>query len=161
MARTRKGIWRMLAAALGLAIGILGSEATFGQLRPRAAPGAPAILYSIELRNGQGDVLATPMVVGQEGRRVHLDLAPEGPHSEPLAMSLDLDPRPSPRGVCLNYELSVEEGVLHHGQVDVPYGLDGGLVLLQGGGHLWLRAARAHTAEFKQLLALRAARPAA
>src|SRR4051812_41866365 len=152
MARTRKAIWRMLAAAFGLASGIFGSELTFGQLRA-AEPNRPAVLYSIELRNGQGDLLANPMVVGQEGRKLHLDLSQaDGPHSEPLAMSLDLDPRPFQAGMCLGYDLSVDDGRSAHGRIGVEYGLEGSYVPLSGGGHLWLRAARAHTAEFEQLI---------
>jgi hypothetical protein len=165
MARTRKAIWRMLVACLGLASGILGAEMTFGHLR--AAPDAPAaaVLYSIELRNGQGDLVANPVVVGQEGRKVHLDLGAtplDGLRSEaPRSLSLDLDPRPSEAGLCLGYKLSLDDGLHHRGRVRIPYGVDGGLVLLQGGGHLWLRAARAHTPEFRQLMSLRPYRPAA
>jgi hypothetical protein len=156
MTRTKKVITRTIAACLGLCAGIMGSELTFGQLRAAPAQKAPAVLYSIELRNGEGDLLASPLVVGQEGQSVHLDLS-----QQPVAMSLDLDPRPSQAGLCLGYKLSMEDGLPHHGRVDIPYGADGGLVLLQGGGHLWLRAARAHTAAFKQLLSQRTYRPAA
>jgi hypothetical protein len=163
MARTRHALWRMVAAALGLAFGIFGSELTFGQLRASETHD-PAVLYSIELRNGQGDLLASPMVVGQEGRRVHLDLAqPEGPHSEPLAMSLDLDPRPMASGLCLAFKLLVGDGFAHHGTVAVPYGQQGGVVALRGreGLRLSLRAARAHTPEFERLMQLHRYGPAA
>jgi hypothetical protein len=165
MARTRKAIWRMLAACFGLASGILGSEMTFGHLRAAPERSSAAVLYSIELRNGQGDLVANPVVVGQEGRKVHLDLAPSpvvGSRSEPVgSLSLELDPRPFEAGLCLGYKLSLDDGLHHKGRVRIPYGVDGGLVLLQGGGHLWLRAARAHTPEFRQLMSLRPYRPAA
>ena len=156
MTRTRKVITRTIAACLGLCVGILGSEMTFGQLRPQPVQKSPAVLYSIELRNGQGDLLASPLVVGQEGQSVHLDLL-----QQRVPMSLDLEPHASEAGLCLGYKLSMDDGIPHSGRVDIPYGADGGLVLLQGGGHLWLRAARAHTAAFRQLLSERTYRPAA
>ncbi|HEY2028093.1 MAG TPA: hypothetical protein VGH20_02700 [Myxococcales bacterium] len=156
MTRTRKVITRSIAACVGLCAGILGSEMTFGQLRADPVQKSPAVLYSIELRNGQGDLLASPLVVGEEGQSVHLNLL-----QQPVPMSLDLDPRPSEAGLCLGYKLSMDDGLAHRGRVEIPYGADGGLVLLQGGGHLWLRAARAHTAAFRQLLSLRTNRPAA
>lgn len=156
MTRTRKVITRTIAACLGLCAGIVGSEMTFGQLRAEPVQKSPAVLYSIELRNGQGDLLASPLVVGQEGQSVHLNLL-----QQPVPMSLDLDPRPSEGGVCLGYKLSMDDGLAHRGRVAIPYGADGGLVLLQGGGHLWLRAARAHTPAFQQLLSQRSPRPAA
>ena len=159
--RTRKTLLRLLAAGFGLTFGILGAEATFGHLRAPAAAPLPAVLYSIELRNGQGDLVANPMVVGQEGRHVHLDLSQEGPHSEPLAMSLDLDPRPFEAGICMGFDLSVDDGRSAHGRIGLQYGLEGSYVPLSGGGQLWLRAARAHTAEFEQLIARRIYRPAA
>lgn len=167
MARTRHAIWRMLAAGFGLAFGIFGAEMTFGQLRAKADPATPAVLYSIELRNRQGELLASPMVVGQEGRHVHLDLAPEGvtagPHSEPLAMSLDLSPQPYDSGLCLDFKLSTGDGFARHGHVQVPYGERGRSLTLPGGDHLHmqLRVARAHTAEFEQLLQRHRYRPAA
>ena len=87
---------RTLAALAGLAFGIFGAEMTFGSLRPEESS---AVLYSIELRNAAGDLLASPMLVGEEGRPVHLSYA--GPRSE-LNMSLDLDPLPQGGGqVCL------------------------------------------------------------
>ena len=163
MARTRHAIWRMLAAGFGLAFGIFGAELTFGQLRAKAEPGSQAVLYSIELRNGQGELLASPMVVGQEGGHVHLDLSQEGPHSEPLAMSLDLNPQPYESGLCLEYKLSTGDGFARHGRVQVPYGAHDRWVDVPGGDHLHmnLRVARAHTAEFEQLLQRHRYRPAA
>ena len=167
MPRTRHAIWRMLAAGFGLAFGIFGAELTFGQLRAKAETGVPAVLYSIELRNGQGELLASPMVVGKEGHRVHLDLAQEstqaGPHSEPLAMSLDLSPQPYESGLCLDFRLSTGDGLARRGHVTVPYGERGRSVELPGADnlHMSLRVARAHTAEFEQLLERHRYRPAA
>jgi hypothetical protein len=163
MARTRRAIWRMFAAGFGLASGIFGAEMTFGQLRAKADPGVPAVLYSIELRNRQGELLASPMVVGQEGRRVHLDLAQDGPHSEPLDMSLDLSPQPYESGLCLDFKLSTSDGFARHGHVQVPYGDRGRSLVVPGVDdlHMQLRVARAHTAEFEQLLQRHRYRPAA
>ena len=74
----------------GLVFGIVGAENTFGRLRE--APGA-ALLFSLELRDEAGALLASPMLVGEEGRKLHLDLSqPGGPDNEPVRMSLDLSP---------------------------------------------------------------------
>src|SRR2546421_3239934 len=74
----------------GLVFGIVGAENTFGRLRE--APGA-ALLFSLELRDEAGALLASPMLVGAEGRKLHLDLSqPGGPDNEPVRMSLDLSP---------------------------------------------------------------------
>src|SRR2546428_8796700 len=89
----------------GLVFGIAGAENTFGRLR--AAPGA-ALLFSLEVRDEAGALLASPLVVGEEGRKLHLDLAQAaGPPSEPGQMSLDLSP-PADRGgnLCLGYRPS-------------------------------------------------------
>jgi hypothetical protein len=161
MARARHALWRILAAGFGLAFGIFGSELTFGQLR--AARPSSAVLYSIELRNAQGELLASPLVVGEEGRRLHLSLAQEGPQSQPMAMSLDLTPQSSASGLCLDYKLVVDDGMIHQGNLELLYGLRGISRRIRGGTEdllLSLRAARAHTAEFDQLLQRRY-RPAA
>src|SRR5437762_10404865 len=96
-------------AVLGLFAGFLGTEAVFGE---RASPvrGA-ALLFSIELRDDAGALLANPLLVGEEGRKLHLDLdRPMGRYGEPLRMSLDLDPRPAgPRDLCVGYRLSVAD----------------------------------------------------
>jgi hypothetical protein len=163
MARTRQALWRMLAAGFGLAFGIFGSELTFGQLRS-AGPSTQAVLYSVELRNAQGDLLASPMVVGQEGQRVHLNLSQrEGPHSDPLAMSLELEPRPIESGLCLDFKLVIGDRLARRGSVDVPYGRSGRTVALRDseGLHLSLRAARAHTPEFDALMYRHRVGPAA
>jgi hypothetical protein len=69
----RPAFARIASALLGLACGLLGAEMTFGSLRPDE-PRSDAVLYSIEVRNGAGDLLASPMLVGEEGRPVHLSL---------------------------------------------------------------------------------------
>src|SRR5438067_4476947 len=119
MLRRKPAISRLLSAAAGLALGLFGAELTFGSLRP-ASPHGDAVLYSIEVRNDAGDLLYSPMLVGEEGRPVHLDLV--GPHSEPMAMSLDLDPRPDGDNICLGYKLSIDDGFAHSGRVGVSYG---------------------------------------
>jgi len=140
---------RILAALAGLAFGILGAELTFGQLRPDS--GTQAVLYSIEVRNQAGDLLASPMLVGEEGRPVHLSY--QGGRSE-LNMSLDLDPRTDGENICLGYKLSVDDGFPHSGRVGVSYGTMRS-VELHGGGEflrLSLVVARAHSKEFERML---------
>ncbi len=56
----------------GLVFGIAGAESTFGRLRE--AQGA-ALLFSVELRDEAGALLASPMLVGEEGRKLHLAAA--------------------------------------------------------------------------------------
>ena len=154
MHRRRPAFARILSALAGLACGLLGAEVTFGQLRPEE-PRSDAVLYSIEVRNGAGDLLASPMVVGEEGRPVHLSLSqPGGPRSEPLAMSLDLDPRPHGDNLCLGYRLSIDDGYPHAGRMDVSYGEMSSVELSAGGESLRLSlvVARAYTAEFGRIL---------
>jgi hypothetical protein len=162
MQRRRPALPRILSAVLGLAFGLLGAEMTFGSLRPEEASSA-AILYSIEVRNGAGDLLARPMVVGEEGRPVHLSLAQDlGPHSEPLAMSLDLEPQPDGENLCLGYRLAIDDGFPHSGRMGVSYG-EMSSVELNGGGEslrLSVVVARAHTRDFAGIL-LRHRRPSA
>src|ERR1700682_3836251 len=107
---------RLVAALTGLAFAIMGAELTFGSLRPED-PRTAAVLYSIEVRNGAGDLLASPMLVGEEGRPVHLSLL-SGPHSEPLAMSLHLDPqRDGAERLCLGSKVSIDAGFPHSGRM--------------------------------------------
>jgi len=141
---------RTLAALAGLAFGIFATEMTFGQLRP-AGSGAPAVLYSIEVRNGEGELLASPMLVGEEGQPVHLDYL--GPRSE-LNMSLDLDPQPDGPGVCLGYKLSVDDGFPHAGRMGMKWG-EQRSVRLGGGGQLLrlsLVMARSNSPQFERIL---------
>jgi hypothetical protein len=154
MLRRRPPFARIVSAVAGLACGLLGAEVTFGQLRPDE-PRSEAVLYSIEVRNGAGDLLASPMVVGEEGRPVHLSLSQRGgPRTEPLAMSLDLDPSADGDNLCLGYRLSIDDGYPHSGRMAVSYG-EMSSVELNGGGEylrLSLVVARARTREFDRIL---------
>jgi hypothetical protein len=144
---------RLVAALAGLAFGVMAAELTFGPLRPED-PRADAVLYSIEVRNGAGDLLASPLLVGEEGRPVHLSLL-SGPHSEPMAMSLDLDPqRDGADRLCLGYTLSIDDGFAHSGRVKVSYGQKRSVNLRRAGEFLRLSlvVARAHTQDFERLL---------
>ena len=141
---------RILAAVFGLAFGVFGTELTFGQLRPENN-GAQAVLYSIEVRNDAGDLLASPMLVGEEGRPVHLSYL--GPRSE-MNMSLDLDPQGDGAGVCLGYKLSIDDGFAHSGRMGVQYGVQRS-VRLRGGGEsvrLSVVMARADSPQFERIL---------
>src|SRR5262249_8127373 len=112
---------RILPAVAGPPFRDVRAPGTLWSLRPeRHEPAAAAVLYSIEVRNGAGDLLASPMLVGEEGRPVHLDYL--GPRSE-LNMSLDLDPQPDGPGVCLGYKLSIDDGFAHAGRMGVKYGV--------------------------------------
>src|ERR1043166_2640246 len=152
---------RILAALAGLAFGLLGTEMTFGQLRPDNN-GAQAVLYSIEVRNDAGDLLASPMRFGEEGRPVHLSylgprsLAPGAQRVPPeeLNMSLDLDPRSDGPDVCLGYKLSIDDGFAHSGRMGVQYGVQRA-VRLRGGGEsvrLSVVMARADSPQFERIL---------
>src|SRR5256884_9408738 len=112
MQRRRPALARILSALAGLAFGLLGAEMTFGQLRPEE-PRSDAVLYSIEVRNEAGDLLASPMLVGEEGRPVHLSLAQEiGHRRAPMSMSLDLDPySEGGDNLCLGDRLSIAHGI--------------------------------------------------
>lgn len=155
MQRIKPAILRLLSAVAGLALGLCGAEMTFGALRPDP-PRSDAVLYSIEVRNDAGDLLASPMLVGEENRPVHLSLV--GPHSEPGAMSLDLDPQPDGGGnLCLGYRLSIDDGFAHAGRVGVSYGQQRS-VQLSGGGEslrLSLVVARARSPQFERILLAR------
>ena len=162
MQRRRPAFARILSALAGLAFGLVGAEGTFGQLRPED-PRPEAVLYSIEVRNGAGDLLASPMLVGEEGRPLHLSFSREaGARSEPLAMSLDLDPSAGGDNLCIGYRLSIDDGFAHSGRMGVAYG-ELRSVELNGGGEnlqLSLVVARARTRDFGRILQ-RHRRPAA
>jgi len=151
MLRRRPAISRLLSAVAGLAFGLFGAEMTFGSLRPDPSQ-SDAVLYSIEVRNDAGDLLASPMLVGEEGRPVHLNLV--GPHSDPMAMSLDLDPQPDGDNICLGYKLSIDDGFAHSGRVGVSYGEQHSLQLRGGGESLRLSlvVARARSQQFERIL---------
>jgi hypothetical protein len=159
MTRKWHAFTRLSAALLGLLAGLMGTEMVFGHLRSaEAQPQSTAVLYSIEVRNEAGDLLASPMVVGEENKPVHLDLSQgDGPHSEPLAMSLDLDPQPDGAGICLGYKLSIDDGFKHQGRMGVEYGQLRSKTLNGGGQTLKLSlvVARARTSEFNKVLAHR------
>ncbi|HEY5677659.1 MAG TPA: hypothetical protein VIR81_12785, partial [Myxococcales bacterium] len=93
--------------------------------------------------------------IGEEGRPLHLNLSQDvGPHSEPLAMSLDLDPRADGSNLCVGYRLSVDDGFPHSGRMGMSWG-EQRSVQLNGGGEnlrLSLVVARAHTRDFGRIL---------
>ena len=99
------------------------------------------------------------MLVGEEGRPVHLNMLAEE-HSDPLQMSLDLDPR-SQGGdnICLGYRLSIDDGFAHSGRIGVSYGKERS-VRLGRSLRLSLVVARAHSKDFDRLMQ-RLRRPAA
>src|SRR6059058_738579 len=104
--RFRRRALGYLCALLGLCLGFAATDVLFADRAP-AVPGS-VLLFSVELRDEAGALLASPLLVGEEGRKLHLDLdRPAGRHSEPLRMSLDLDPRPmGPSDLCVGYRLS-------------------------------------------------------
>ena len=156
-----------LAVALaGFAFGLLGAELSFGKLRAPALAVTAPLIISLELRDATGELLATPLVVGEEGRKLHLHLAqpPGGPRSpeqlrggndQPgLQMSLDLDPQPDgERAVCLGYRLSLGSGAQHEGRIGVPLG-ERRSVKLDGAQPMQLvfTVARAGSAAMQKLL---------
>jgi len=163
MQRRRRLPARILSAVAGLACGLLGAELTFGHLRPDG-PHPEAVLYSIEVRNEAGDLLASPMLVGEEGRPVHLSLAQEVGHRRaPMSVSLDLDPySEGGDNLCLGYRLSIDDGFPHSGRLGVSYGEMRSVELIGGGESLRLSlvVARARSREFGRILQ-RHRRPAA
>jgi len=150
----RPRLARILSALAGVVFGLFGAEMTFGQLRPDEGR-SDAVLYSIEVRNGAGDLLASPMLVGEEGRPVHLSLSTDpGRYNESVAMSLDLDPTPDGDNLCVGYRLALDDGFAHSGRMGVAYGQMRS-VELNGGGEslrLSLVVARARTPEFGRIL---------
>jgi hypothetical protein len=139
----------------GLIFGIAGAESTFGRLRE--AQGA-ALLFSVEVRDEAGALLASPMLVGEEGRKLHLDLAqPAGPDTEPLRMSLDLSPHKSGGELCVEYSLALDGGRARGGRMSVPMG-ERRSVRVPGPGEplrLDLVVARAGTPAFDRILLAR------
>jgi hypothetical protein len=140
----------------GLVFGIAGAESTFGRLR---GAGSSALLFSVEVRDEAGALLANPMLVGEEGRRLHLDLAqPGGGDNEPVRMSLDLSPHGDDRGgLCVEYRLSLAGRQPRGGWMSVPIG-ERRSVRVPGPGEplrLDLVVARAGTPAFDRLLLAR------
>ena len=164
-------LWLVVLAALsGFGVGVLGSENTFGRLRPEA--GIQPLVYSVEVRDQDGALLASPLLVGEHDRAVHLDLSQTPTEQEPatpaLQMSLDLAPSASgPEAVCLGFKLSLDDGAaqrgtLHEGRVALRLGEKQSVELSQGGEKLQLQltVARAGTKAFDALLrARKGARP--
>jgi hypothetical protein len=159
-------------AVAGFLFGLLGAEASFGRLRtePAKASAPVPLLFSLELRDAAGELLANPLLVGQEGKPVHLSLSqpPGGPRApvqvrggsdQPgLQMSLDLDPQPAgERAVCVGYRLSLDSGAQHEGRIGLPFG-ERRSVRLDGGERLQLHftVARAGSPAFRELLRARA-----
>jgi len=152
----RRKLTCLLFGLFGLALGVVGAETTFGRLRSDASS---ALLFSVELRDEAGALLASPMLVGEEGHRVHLDLSqPIGPHSEPVEMSLDLSPHATRTGeLCVEYSLSLDGSRPRAGWISVPMG-EPRSVRVPGPGEplrLGLVVARAGTREFERILLAR------
>jgi hypothetical protein len=149
--------WSCLLFGLGgLVLGVLGAETTFGRLRAEAGA---ALLFSVELRDEAGALLASPVLVGEEGRRVHLDLSqPVGPHSDGMEMSLDLSPHSTNRGqLCVEYRLSLDGARPRAGWMRLPMG-EPRTVRVPGPGEplrLALVVARAGTKDFDRILLAR------
>jgi len=146
----------LLFGLSGLALGVIGAETTFGRLR---ADGSSALLFSLEVRDEAGALLASPMLVGEEGRKVHLDLSqPVGPHTDPIEMSLDLSPHATRGGeLCVEYSLSLDGSRARSGWMSVPMG-EPRSVRVPGPGEplrLGLVVARAGTREFERILLAR------
>jgi hypothetical protein len=150
-------IVRALSAVAGLAFGLVSAELSFGKLRPAQEPAADPVLYSLEVRDGRGTLLASPMLVGEAGRPLHLNLSRD-PRRRGVNMSLDLDPQPLDReNLCLGYRLSVGGGAPHRGSVGVAYGQRRSLDLRSAHGslHVELVVARASTGAFDRILRAR------
>ena len=156
-------------AVVGFVVGLLGAEASFGRFRAEPPPGPQPLLFSLEVRDAAGELVASPLVVGELGRKVHVLLSqpPGGPRTpsqlrgdndQPgLQMSLELDPQPiGEQAVCLGYRLSLDSGTPHEGRVGVTYGQPQS-VNLKGESplHLLLTVARANTPAFEKLLRAR------
>jgi hypothetical protein len=151
--RFRRRALGCICALFGLSAGFLGSEALFGESSP--LDGA-VLLFSVELRDEAGALLASPLLVGEEGRKLHLDLdRAVGPHSEPLRLSLELDPRPAgPRSLCVGYTVWLADDEPRAGRVGLSPG-EPRSVRLEGPGEplrLRLVVARAGSPEFSRIL---------
>jgi hypothetical protein len=153
MARQKRGLLCAVSALLGLCAGIAGSEAVFGRLRDA---GSRPLLFSVELRDESGSLLANPLLVGEEGRKVHLDLdQPGDARSEPVRMSLDLDPqRTGAENLCLEYRVSLRDGPPQEGRLAFAFG-ERRSVRVDGSGEslrLDVVVARAGSKEFSRIL---------
>jgi hypothetical protein len=165
-----KRSFRLAAALAGFLCGLAGTDLVVGQLRkPLAGPHAP-LLFSVELRDAQGDIVASPLLVGEEGKKLHLSLSqpPGGPRTPAqlrgdgaapgLQMSLELDPQPAgEQAICLGYRLSVDSGAEHEGRLGVTYGEHQSVELRSDEQRYTLRftVARAGSRAFERLLRTR------
>ena len=148
---------RVASAILGLAFGLGSAELTFGQLRPVEHETAEPVLYSIEVRDEAGALLASPMLVGGENQPVHLEMSRDmGPHSEPLAMSLDLTPETTGgNNLCVGYKVSIDDGFAHSGRIAASYGEKRSVRVRSGQGEslkLSLVVAKARSRAFDLIL---------
>ena len=127
---------RTFAALLGFACGLGGAELASRPFRHQEPGSPPPLVFSLELRDDTGELLASPLVVGETGKRLHLTLQqpPGGPRTpsqhrgqndQPgLQMSLDLDPQQGEgeQAICLGYLLSIDAGDSHEGRASVTLG---------------------------------------
>ena len=163
---------RITAALAGFAFGLCGAELAIGHFRASPRAKVP-LLFSVELRDSTGELVASPLLVGEEGKRLHLNLSqpPGGPRTprqtrgggdQPgLQMSLDLDAQPGgEEAICLGYQLSVDPGGTHQGRVGVTYG-ERRSVELRGTDRytLDLTVARVGSEAFERLLSRSRSRP--
>ena len=110
------------------------------------------LLMALEVRGDRGEVLASPVVLGEEGKRVEVDLVQPGDPDGPR-MSLALDPRPTADGgLCIGYQLAIGGVSRGHGNVTLPYGENRTLRFGRRGA-LRMFAARVPSPELKQFLA--------
>ncbi len=156
-------------ALVGFVGGLLGAELSFGRLRKAPAEAPQPLVYSLEVRDSTGELLASPLLVGEQGHKVHLNLSqpPGGPRTpaqlrgesdQPgLQMSLELDPQHAgEEAVCLGYRLSVDAGAPHEGRIGVTYG-ERQSVKLGGSSplNLVLTVARANSPAFDKMIRAR------
>ena len=162
-----------IAAVAGFLCGIVGAELALSNFRsvPKDASASP-LLFSVEVRAATGELLASPLLLGEEGRKLHLDLTqPAGGPRTPresagrgdqpaLQMSLDLDPRRAgAEKLCLGYELSLDSGAPLRGRIALHLGQPRSLGLGSEELRVSLVVARAGSAAFERLLRSRGVRP--
>ena len=154
-----------VVAAAGFLCGIFGMEQTFGRLRPRQKP---PLVYSVEVHDADGSLLANPLLVGSDDRSIHLDLSRPRPRQRrrvppPLDLSLDLSPRAwGERAIFLEYRGSVDAGVEQRGRLALALGQRGSLALIRFDGEpvrLQVTVARAGSKAFREILRARRGKP--
>jgi hypothetical protein len=153
---------RIASAILGLVFGLVGAELTFGQLRPAAGmeqQKPEPLLYSIELRDGAGALVANPLLVGEENQPVRLSLSRDLSVHRSLEMSLEL--RPESQGtdnLCLGYKVTIDDGKPRSGKLGTKYGARRSVEVRNSRGEplrLSLVVARARTPAFDRILLAR------